>query len=126
VKKVVRRPSLHDANGNFGGTYLWPMRVGLHTVMTNPKATFHADSRHVFVDHNGIMYWEKGDEFRARRAHILSHFVAHFKGIHTEDVVLAEVCKAEKAFLGDRIAEIRNAKQGKLPVQEPITKRNFC
>ena len=126
MKKVVRRPSLHDANGNFGGTYLWPMRVGLHTVMTNPKATFHADSCHVFVDHNGIMYWEKGDEFRSRRAHILNHFVAHFNGIHSKDVVLAEVCKAEKAFLGDRIAEIKNAKQGKLPVQEPITKRNFC
>ncbi len=125
MKKVVRQPSLHDANGNFGGTYLWPMRFGLHTLLTNPKATFYEGRCHVFVDNNGIMYWEKGNEFRARRADILRHFKAHFKGIHSEDVVLAAVCKAEKAFLADRIAEIKNAKQGKLPLREPINKRNF-
>jgi hypothetical protein len=53
----VRRASLHDANGNPGGTSLFPMRHNLHALMLHEKVSFRSHGSHTFIDINAIMYW---------------------------------------------------------------------
>jgi hypothetical protein len=59
----VRRASLHDANGNPGGTSLFPMRHNLHALMLHKQALFRTHGVHTFMDCDGIMYEEKAAEF---------------------------------------------------------------
>ncbi len=86
---------MRDANGNPGGTSLFPMRHNLHALMLHKQALFRTHGIHTYMDIDGIMYDEKAAEFRNRRDHILSHFVAHFQGFHSQEVVMSVVGKTE-------------------------------